>query len=149
MNPPNVLNGGYPSTLSANHAKIISPHSSSNLEVDSNKPPSGNNLRRSITPSPEKKFTQSSRRAVTPSPPGSGGNHQILRVNGFHGGEYQNLRDIQASIFPDLNSQPSPTSVDEPYINKKQVESVLAFQQNRLTPTEYQINDYLNIPRRR
>ncbi|KAJ8676685.1 hypothetical protein QAD02_012472 [Eretmocerus hayati] len=123
----------------------------------------GGSLRRSITPSPEKAPVMNgcgaARRAITPNPEGA--QHSPQRRPPV--GDYQNLTDIQNSIFGNQQSTDvvDGDTIDSKYINRRAMESVMHMQHKKqihlqrslstgsATQDGINIPDHLNVPRRR
>ncbi|XP_011306393.1 uncharacterized protein ec isoform X2 [Fopius arisanus] len=115
------------------------------------------NTRRSITPSPEKPINNTARRAITPNPEHPPHVYTQRRVYN----DYQNLTDIQKTIFTNDNVDAGDGAVDSKYISRRAVESVMyqqKKQQMQLTrslsagaaPQDgINIPDHLNVSRRR
>lgn len=147
--------GGTP-VNTENAPKVITPFpNTSDL-----KSPTKNNVRRSITPSPEKpSLNNTARRAITPNPDSPPHIYTQRRIYS----DYQNLTDIQNKIF--ANNQGVDVvdgEVDQKYINRRTVETVMMHQQKKqhvqLTrslstgsaPQDgISIPEHLNVPRRR
>lgn len=139
-----------------NAPKIVTPFPSGNTGLKS--PPKGN-LRRSVTPSPEKPLSNSNaRRAITPNPDGQP--HPYAAQRRVYS-DYQNLTEIQNKIFGNEGTDAVDGSLDPKYISRRAVENVMQQQkkqQIQLTrslstgsaPQDgISIPDHLNVPRRR
>ncbi|XP_070160198.1 uncharacterized protein Ec isoform X2 [Polyergus mexicanus] len=117
-----------------------------------------NNVRRSITPSPEKpSINSTARRAITPNPDSPP--HLYTQRSIYS--DYQNLTDIQNNIFNNQGVDAVDGDIESKYISRRAVENVMQQQkkqQMQLTrslsvgsaPQDgISIPDHMNIPRRR
>ncbi|EFN88483.1 Inactive ubiquitin carboxyl-terminal hydrolase 54 [Harpegnathos saltator] len=117
-----------------------------------------NNVRRSITPSPEKpSINSTARRAITPNPDSPP--HLYTQRSIYS--DYQNLTDIQNNIFGNQGVDVVDGEVESKYISRRTVENVMQHQkkqQMQLTrslsagsaPQDgISILDHMNVPRRR
>ncbi|KAK2582811.1 hypothetical protein KPH14_008900 [Odynerus spinipes] len=121
------------------------------------KTPPKNNVRRSITPSPEKPLINSTaRRAITPNPD-SPPHLYAQRIYS----DYQNLTEIQNNIFDGQGVDVVDGETESKYISRRTVESVMQQQKKQQmqltrslsagsTPSDgISIPEHLNVPRRR
>ncbi|XP_015589698.1 uncharacterized protein LOC107265130 isoform X2 [Cephus cinctus] len=146
--------GGTP-VNTENAPKIVTPFPNSNgLKT----PPKGN-VRRSITPSPEKPTISNStaRRAITPNPDSPPHIYTQRRIYS----DYQNLTDIQNNIFGNQGVDVVDGEAESKYISRRAVENVMQQQKKQQmqltrslsagsTPQDgISIPDHLNVPRRR
>ncbi|XP_029032845.2 uncharacterized protein LOC114871290 isoform X2 [Osmia bicornis bicornis] len=145
--------GGTP-VNTENAPKTVTPFPNGN----GLKTPPKNNVRRSITPSPEKpSINSTARRAITPnpdSPPHPYTQHRIYS-------DYQNLTDIQNNIFGNQGVDVVDGETESKYISRRAVETVMQQQKKQQmqltrslsagsTPQDaISIPDHLNVPRRR
>ncbi|XP_051165561.1 uncharacterized protein LOC127284249 isoform X2 [Leptopilina boulardi] len=145
--------GGTP-VNTENAPKTITPFPDGN----GLKTPPKNNVRRSITPSPEKPaINNTARRAITPNPDSPTHVYTQRRIYS----DYQNLTDIQNNIFANQSVDAVDGDIDAKYISRRAVETVMQQQkkqQMQLTrslsagsaPQDgINIPDHLNVPRRR
>lgn len=140
-----------------NAPKVVTPFPSTN-ELKS---PAKNNVRRSITPSPEKpSLNNTARRAITPNPDCPANIYTQRRIYS----DYQNLTDIQNKIFSNQGVDAVDGDNDQKYINRRTVETVMMHQVQQkkqhvqLTRSlstgsaphdGISIPEHLNVPRRR
>ncbi|KAK0086493.1 hypothetical protein PV325_003107 [Microctonus aethiopoides] len=123
------------------------------------KSPSKTNVRRSVTPSPEKPLiNNTARRAITPNPDSP--THNVYTQRRVYS-DYQNLTDIQSNIFPKQDVDTVDGETESKYISRRAVESVMQQQKKQQmqltrslsagsTPQDgISIPDHLNVPRRR
>ncbi|XP_015175967.1 PREDICTED: uncharacterized protein LOC107066132 isoform X2 [Polistes dominula] len=121
------------------------------------KTPSKNNVRRSITPSPEKpSINNTARRAITPNPDSP---PHIITQRIYS--DYQNLTEIQNNIFDNQGVDVVDGEVESKYISRRAVESVMQQQKKQQmqltrslsagsTPSDgISIPEHMNVPRRR
>ncbi|XP_043472008.1 uncharacterized protein LOC122497565 isoform X2 [Leptopilina heterotoma] len=145
--------GGTP-VNTENAPKTVTPFPNGN----GLKTPPKNNVRRSITPSPEKPpINNTARRAITPNPDSPTHIYTQRRIYS----DYQNLTDIQNNIFANQGVDAVDGDIDAKYISRRAVETVMQQQkkqQMQLTrslsagsaPQDgINIPDHLNVPRRR
>ncbi|XP_033333800.2 ubiquitin specific peptidase echinus isoform X1 [Megalopta genalis] len=145
--------GGTP-VNTENAPKTVTPFPNGN----GLKTPPKNNVRRSITPSPEKpSINSTARRAITPNPDSPPHFYTQRRIYS----DYQNLTDIQNNIFGNQGVDAVDGDVESKYISRRAVENVMQQQkkqQMQLTrslsagssPQDgISIPDHLNVPRRR
>ncbi|XP_015115675.1 uncharacterized protein LOC107040218 [Diachasma alloeum] len=117
-----------------------------------------NNARRSVTPSPEKPpINNTARRAITPNPDHPPHIYTQRRIYN----DYQNLTDIQKTIFSNESVDSVDGAVDSKYISRRAVENVMHQQKKQqmqltrslsagATPQDgISIPDHLNVSRRR
>ncbi|XP_076673518.1 ubiquitin specific peptidase echinus isoform X2 [Andrena cerasifolii] len=122
------------------------------------KTPPKNNVRRSITPSPEKpSINSTARRAITPNPDSPPHPYTQRRIYS----DYQNLTDIQNNIFGNQGVDAVDGETESKYISRRAVENVMHQQKKQQmqltrslsagsTPQDcISIPDHLNVPRRR
>ncbi|XP_033230816.1 inactive ubiquitin carboxyl-terminal hydrolase 53-like isoform X2 [Belonocnema kinseyi] len=145
--------GGTP-VNTENAPKTVTPFPNGN----GLKTPPKNNVRRSITPSPEKPpINSTARRAITPNPDSPTHIYTQRRIYS----DYQNLTDIQNTIFGNQGVDAVDGDAESKYISRRAVENVMQQQkkqQMHLTrslsagsaPQDgINIPDHLNVPRRR
>ncbi|XP_046629617.1 uncharacterized protein LOC124310081 isoform X2 [Neodiprion virginianus] len=145
--------GGTP-VNTENAPKTVTPFPNGN----GLKTPPKNNLRRSITPSPEKaSINGTARRAITPNPDSPP--HMYTQRRTYS--DYQNLTDIQNNIFGNQGVDAVDGEVESKYISRRAVENVMQQQKKQQmqltrslsagsTPQDgISIPDHLNVPRRR
>ncbi|XP_076239077.1 ubiquitin specific peptidase echinus [Calliopsis andreniformis] len=145
--------GGTP-VNTENAPKTVTPFPNGN----GLKTPPKNNVRRSITPSPEKpSINSTARRAITPNPDSPPHSYTQRRVYS----DYQNLTDIQNNIFGDQGVDVVDGEAESKYISRRAVENVMQQQKKQQmqltrslsagsTPQDcISIPDHLNVPRRR
>ncbi|KAG7213170.1 hypothetical protein KM043_002485 [Ampulex compressa] len=145
--------GGTP-VNTENAPKTVTPFPNGN----GLKTPPKNNVRRSITPSPEKPpINSTARRAITPNPDSPPHIYTQRRIYS----DYQNLTDIQNNIFGNQGIDAVDGEVESKYISRRAVESVMQQQKKQQmqltrslsagsTPQDgISIPDHLNVPRRR
>ncbi|KZC09920.1 Inactive ubiquitin carboxyl-terminal hydrolase 54 [Dufourea novaeangliae] len=145
--------GGTP-VNTENAPKTVTPFPNGN----GLKTPPKNNVRRSITPSPEKpSINSTARRAITPNPDSPPHPYTQRRIYS----DYQNLTDIQNNIFGNQGVDAVDGDVEAKYISRRAVETVMQQQKKQQmqltrslsagsTPQDgISIPDHLNVPRRR
>ncbi|XP_043516223.1 uncharacterized protein LOC122531946 isoform X2 [Frieseomelitta varia] len=145
--------GGTP-VNTENAPKTVTPFPNGN----GLKTPPKNNVRRSITPSPEKPLINSTaRRAITPNPDSPPHPYTQRRIYS----DYQNLTDIQNNIFGNQGVDTVDGEAESKYISRRAVENVMQQQKKQQmqltrslsagsTPQDaISIPDHLNVPRRR
>ncbi|XP_034944187.1 uncharacterized protein ec isoform X2 [Chelonus insularis] len=146
--------GGTP-VNTENAPKIVTPFPNTKGWKTS---PQKNNVRRSVTPSPEKPLiNNTARRAITPNPDSPPHVYTQRRVYS----DYQNLTDIQNNIFGVKDVDVVDGESESKYISRRAVENVMQQQkkqQLQLTRSlsagsnsqdGISIPDHLNVPRRR
>ncbi|XP_043579563.1 uncharacterized protein LOC122566427 isoform X3 [Bombus pyrosoma] len=145
--------GGTP-VNTENAPKTVTPFPNGN----GLKTPPKNNVRRSITPSPEKpSINSTARRAITPNPDSPPHPYTQRRIYS----DYQNLTDIQNNIFGNQGVDTVDGEAESKYISRRAVENVMQQQKKQQmqltrslsagsTPQDaISIPDHLNVPRRR
>ncbi|XP_063987660.1 uncharacterized protein LOC135167912 isoform X2 [Diachasmimorpha longicaudata] len=145
--------GGTPVNTD-NAPKIVTAFPTSNTM----KVPLKTSARRSVTPSPEKPpINNTARRAITPNPDHPPHVYTQRRVYN----DYQNLTDIQKTIFSNDSVDSVDGAVDSKYISRRAVENVMHQQKKQqmqltrslsagATPQDgISIPDHLNVSRRR
>ncbi|CAL7934006.1 unnamed protein product [Xylocopa violacea] len=145
--------GGTP-VNTENAPKTVTPFPNGN----GLKTPPKNNVRRSITPSPEKpSINSTARRAITPNPDSPPHSYTQRRIYS----DYQNLTDIQNNIFANQGVDTVDGEAESKYISRRAVENVMQQQKKQQmqltrslsagsTPQDaISIPDHLNVPRRR
>ncbi|CAK9830000.1 Inactive ubiquitin carboxyl-terminal hydrolase 54 [Anthophora retusa] len=145
--------GGTP-VNTENAPKTVTPFPNGN----GLKTPPKNNVRRSITPSPEKpSINSTARRAITPNPDSPPHPYTQRRIYS----DYQNLTDIQNNIFANQGVDTVDGEAESKYISRRAVENVMQQQKKQQmqltrslsagsTPQDaISIPDHLNVPRRR
>ncbi|KOX80627.1 Inactive ubiquitin carboxyl-terminal hydrolase 53 [Melipona quadrifasciata] len=145
--------GGTP-VNTENAPKTVTPFPNGN----GLKTPPKNNVRRSITPSPEKpSINSTARRAITPNPDSPPHPYTQRRIYS----DYQNLTDIQNNIFGNQGTDTVDGDAESKYISRRAVENVMQQQKKQQmqltrslsagsTPQDaISIPDHLNVPRRR
>ncbi|XP_076175359.1 ubiquitin specific peptidase echinus isoform X1 [Ptiloglossa arizonensis] len=145
--------GGTP-VNTENAPKTVTPFPNGN----GLKTPPKNNVRRSITPSPEKpSINSTARRAITPNPDSPPHPYTQRRIYS----DYQNLTDIQNNIFGNQGVDVVDGETESKYISRRAVETVMQQQKKQQmqltrslsagsTPQDgISIPDHLNVPRRR
>ncbi|OAD58822.1 Inactive ubiquitin carboxyl-terminal hydrolase 54 [Eufriesea mexicana] len=145
--------GGTP-VNTENAPKTVTPFPNGN----GLKTPPKNNVRRSITPSPEKpSINSTARRAITPNPDSPPHPYTQRRIYS----DYQNLTDIQNNIFGNQGVDTVDGEAESKYISRRAVETVMQQQKKQQmqltrslsagsTPQDaISIPDHLNVPRRR